>query len=196
MVFLGALLTGNIIILGIWLPIWKNRAASVESANRTIASSPATPSEPTNHTSVAPAGAATPSSDLVLERQLTSPSGNLQIKYSRDRKTKIRRITVEDAHRPGVTTVLCESKQPAWALVSPDDQWIAVNQRHAAGGGVRLHRRGGTSSVQYDPVEGTGPQNSQLQEMIWQTYLRAIKADPGAPRAGTVHLGRVARRCG
>ncbi|MGH8101822.1 MAG: YARHG domain-containing protein [Chthoniobacterales bacterium] len=91
---------------------------------------------------------------------------------------------MEDAHRPGVTTVLFESKQAAWALVSPDDQWIAVNQRHAAGGGVRLYRRGGTSSVQYDSVEGTGPQNSQLQEMIWQSYLQAIHADPGTPRRG------------
>src|SRR5437899_7987030 len=94
-VFLGALLAGNIVILGIWLPIWKNRAANVQSPNRTIVSSPATPSQP-NHTPVAPAGTAAPSSDLVLERQLISPSGNLQIKYFRDRKTKIHRLTVED----------------------------------------------------------------------------------------------------
>jgi hypothetical protein len=119
-----------------------------------------------------------------MERQFTSPSGNLQIKYVRDRKTKIRRITLEDAHRPGVTTVLCESKQPVWALVSPDDQWIAVNQRHGAGGGVRLYRRGGTSSVQYDPVEGTDSQNPQLQEMIWRSYLQATHADLGTPRRG------------
>jgi hypothetical protein len=184
-VFLGALLAGNIVILGIWLPIWKNRAANVQpTANRTIVSAPATPSQPTNPTSLAPAGTATPSPDLVLERQFTSPSGNLQIKYFRDRKTKIRRIAVEDAHRPGVTGVLCESKQPAWALVSPDDQWIAVNQRRGAGGGVRLYRRGGTSSVQYDPMEGTGAQNSQLQEMIWHSYLQAMHADPSTPHRG------------
>ena len=183
-VFLGALLAGNLVILGIWLPLWKNRAANVQSGNRTIASSPATPSETTNHTSVAPAGTAAPRSDLVLERQIGSPSGNLQIKYFRDRKTKIRRIAVEDAHRPGVTSVLCESKQPAWALVSPDDQWIAVNQRQGAGGGVRLYRRNGTSSVQYDPVEGTGQQNSQLQDMIWQSYLQAMHADLDTPRRG------------
>ena len=182
-VFLGVLLAGNIVILGIWLPIWKSRAANVQSANRTAVSLPATSSQP-NNTPLAPAGTAAPSSDLVLERQFTSPSGNLQIKYFRDRKTKIRRIAVEDAHRPGVTTVLCESKQPAWALVSPDDQWIAVNQRQGAGGGVRLYRRGGTSSVQYDPVEGTGQQNPQLQEMIWQNYLLATHADLGTPRRG------------
>jgi hypothetical protein len=184
-VFLGVLLAGNIVILGIWLPIWKNRAANVQpTANRTIVSSSATPSQPTNPASLAPAGTATPPSDLVLERQFTSPSGNLQIKYFRDRKTKIRRIAVEDAHRPGVTTLLCESKQPAWALASPDDQWIAVNQRQGAGSGLRLYRHGGTSSVQYDPVEGTGPQSSQLQEMIWESYLQAMHADPGTPRRG------------
>ena len=183
-VFLGVLLAGNIVILGIWLPIWKNRVANVQPGNRTIVSSPATPSQPNNNTPVAPAGTATPSSDLVLERQIGSPSGNLQIEYFRDRKTKIRRIAVEDAHRPGVTSVLCESKQPAWALVSPDDQWIAVNQRQGAGGGVRLYRRNGTSSVQYDSVEGTGQQNSQLQDMIWQSYLQAMHADPGTPRRG------------
>ena len=183
-VFLGVLLAGNIVILGIWLPTWKNRTANQQSSTRTTVSSPAMPSEPKNNTPLAPTGTAATSSDLVLERQFTSPSGKLQIKYSRDRKTKIRRITVEDAHRPDVTSVLCESKQPAWALVSPDDQWIAVNQRQGAGGGVRLYRRGGASSVQYDPVEGTGQQNPQLQEMIWQNYLRAMHADLGMPRRG------------
>jgi len=182
-VFLGVLLAGNIVVLSVWLPSWKGRAGNLQSANRTIVSSPATPSQP-NNTPLAAAGTAAPSSDLVLERQFGSPSGNLQIKYLRDRKTKIRRIAVEDAHRPGAAAVLCESKQPAWALISPDDQWIAVNQRQGAGGGVRLYRRGGTSSVQYDPVEGTGPQNSQLQEMIWQNYLRAMHADTGTPRRG------------
>ncbi|HZD06875.1 MAG TPA: hypothetical protein VE176_01435, partial [Candidatus Limnocylindrales bacterium] len=118
-VFLGVLLAGNIVILGIWLPIWKSRVASSQSTNRTTVSLPPTPSQP-NNTPLAPAATAAPSSDLVLERQFASPSGNVQIKCFRDRKTKIRRITVEDARRPGVTTVLCESKQPAWALVSPD----------------------------------------------------------------------------
>ena len=185
-VFLGVLLAGNIIVLTIWLPNRKNIAANLQPSNMTPVVSPAAfaPSGSNNNTPVAPAGTAAPSSDLVLERQFTSPSGNLQIKYFRDRKTKMRRITLEDAHRPGVTTVLCESKQPVWALVSPDNQWIAVNQRQGAGGGVRLYRHGGTSSVQYDPVEGTGQQNPQLQEMIWRNYLQAMHADPGTPRRG------------
>src|SRR5690349_15839827 len=124
-VFLGILLASNIVVLGILrisLPIWKSRVGNLQSSNRTTAPLPAIPSQP-NNTPLAPAGVTAPSSDLVMERQFTSPSGNLQIKYVRARKTKIRRITLEDAHRPGVTTVLCESKQPVWALVSPGDQW-------------------------------------------------------------------------
>jgi len=59
-----------------------------------------------------------------------------------------------------------------------------VNQRQGAGGGLRLYRRSGTSSVQYDLVEDTGPQNSQLQETIWQSYLQAMHAESrhAAPR--------------
>ena len=59
-----------------------------------------------------------------------------------------------------------------------------MNQRQGAGGGLRLYRRSGTSSVQYDLVEGIGPQNSQLQETIWQSYLQAMHADRGTPRRG------------
>src|SRR5205823_11960560 len=91
MVFFGVLLASNIVILGllsVWLPIWKSRVANLQSSNRTTVALLATPSQP-NNTPLAPAGVTAPSSDLVMERQFTSPSGNLRIKYVRDRKTKI-----------------------------------------------------------------------------------------------------------
>src|SRR5947208_11452344 len=78
-VFLGVLLAGNIIVLSVWLPSWKGRAGNLQSANRTIVSSPATSSQPTN-TPLAPAVTVAPSSDTVLERLFASPSGNLMIK--------------------------------------------------------------------------------------------------------------------
>jgi hypothetical protein len=183
-VFVGVLLAGNIVVLSIWLPILKSRAANVQSANRTTVSLPATPSQP-NNAPLAPAGTAAPSSDLVLERQFTSPSGNLQIKYFRDRKTKTRRITVEDAHRPGVSAVLFESKRTAWAVISPDEQWIAVDERNATdGGGARFYHRSGNSSVQYVVAEGAGPEGRALQDTVWQSYLNATHASPGTPRRG------------
>jgi YARHG domain len=179
-VFLGALVIANIVVLAIWLPKRKSvtaqpATASVAPNNRSPGASPIT----TSARSVVPAG------DLVSERQITSTSGNLRIKYLRDRKSKIRRIVVEDAHRPEATAVLCESKRSAWALVSPDDQWIAVDERNATdGGGARLYHRSGNSSVQYVPAEGAGPEGHALQDTVWQTYLKATHADSNTPRRG------------
>ena len=45
---------------------------------------------------------------FVLERETLSPSGNLRIKYLRDRKAKLRRIALEDVHHPGSSEILCE----------------------------------------------------------------------------------------
>ena len=189
-VFLGALLAGNIIVLTIWLPNRKNIAANLQPSNLTPVVSPAAfaPSGPNNSTPAATSGAAPAaeaSSDFVVERQVTFPSGNLRIKQLRDRKTKVRRITVEDARRPGVSAVLFESKGTVWAVISPDEQWIAVDERNATdGGGARLYHRSGSSSVQYGVAEGAGPEGRALQDTVWQSYLNAMHADPGTPRRG------------
>jgi hypothetical protein len=189
-VFLGALLAGNIIVLTIWLPNRKNIAANLQPSNLTPVVSPAAfaPSGPNNSTPAATSGAAPAaeaSSDFVVERQVTFPSGNLRIKQLRDRKTKMRRITVEDARRPGVSAVLFESKGTVWAVISPDEQWIAVDERNATdGGGARLYHRSGSSSVQYGVAEGAGPEGRALQDTVWQSYLNAMHVDPGTPRRG------------
>lgn len=191
-VFLGALLAGNIIVLTVWLPNRKNIAANLQPSNPTPVVSPAAfaASAPNNSTPVATVGTASApateaSSDFVLERQVTSPSGNMRIKQLLDRKTKVRRITVEDAHRPGVSAVLFESKRTAWAIISPDEQWIAVDERNATdGGGARLYHRSGNSTVQYVAAEGAGPEGRALQDTVWQNYLRAMHADTATPRRG------------
>src|SRR2546429_318655 len=127
-VFLGALVIANIIVVAIWLPNRKTGVAKREASNSTSVTSPATSaSSPPNNTTPAgavapPSGNATqPAGNFALERQLTSPSGNIRIKYFRDPKTKMRRIALEDVHRSGTDAVLCESKHTLWALVSPDD---------------------------------------------------------------------------
>jgi YARHG domain len=178
-VFLAALVAGNILVLAIWLPSRKNVAATPESSN----------AKPVAGQSAAPATAnsglqsTTATGDLVLERQISSGSGNLRVNYLRDRKSKVRRISVEDMRRPGDVAVLCESKQPIWAVISPDDQWIAVDERNPTdGGGARLYHHSGNSSVQY--VIADGNEASTLQEKAWQSYLNASHADPNTPRHG------------
>src|SRR5947208_781760 len=191
-IFLGALLVANIFVLAIWLPGRKTGAAKGEPSNSTsVASSAASASSPRNNT--APAATVGPGSgnaaqtnvDSALERQLTSASGNIRIKYFRDRKTKMRRIQLEDVRRPGADAVLCESKGAVWALMSPDDQWVAVNERSVAGGGgIRLYHRESDSSLRYVPAEGSSPQGRTLQDAVWLNYISATHADPNTPRRG------------
>jgi hypothetical protein len=191
-VFLGALLIANIIVVAIWLPNRKTVAAKGEASKSTSVTSPATSASPppTNAspaaTGVAASGnTAQPAGNFALERQVTSPSGHIRIKYFRDPKAKMRRIALEDVRRPGTDTVLCESKHTLWALVSPDDQWIAVNERNAAeGGGIRLYHRESDSSARYLLAEGSGPQGHTLQDTVWLSYASATHADPNTPRRG------------
>jgi len=189
-IFLGALLVANIALMAIWLPNRKTGAAKHE-ASTSVASSATSASSPRNDTTPAAtvgpasANAAQTNVDSALERQLTSTSGNVRIKYFRDRKTKMRRIALEDVRRPGADAVLCESKGAVWALVSPDDQWVAVNERSAAGGGgIRLYHRESDSSLRYVPAEGSSPQGRTLQDAVWLNYISATHADPNTPRRG------------
>jgi hypothetical protein len=187
-IFLGALLAANIIVVAIWLPNRKTGAAKRE-ASTSLASSITSASSPSNNTTpAATVGSASGNAaqinvDSALERQLTSASGNIRIKYFRDRKTKMRRIALEDVRRPGADAVLCESKHTVWALVSPDDQWVAVNERNAAdGGGVRLYHRENDSSLRYALAQGSSPQGRTLQDMVWLSYVSATHADPNTQR--------------
>ncbi len=121
---------------------------------------------------------------FVLERQTLSPSGNLRIKYLRDRKAKLRRIALEDVHHPGPSEVLCEYKRSAWVLVSPNDEWIALDERSdPQGGGVRLYRRHGADGVHYEAAENA-VNAPPLQDSVWHAYLDATQNDPNTPREG------------
>src|SRR5437868_13709025 len=148
-VFLGALLVANILFPAIWLPGRKSGETKSAPANSvTITSPPASVapsfsgSSPAGKTAGSAGGnRAEPAGDFALERQVTSSSGNIRINYFRNRNTKVRRVAVEDVRHPDASTVLSESKRTVWVLVSPDDQWIAVNERDTVnGGGVRLYR--------------------------------------------------------
>src|SRR5438105_1218569 len=102
-VFLGALLIANIVVLAIWLPNRKSSAGKAVSLNVPAPSATAVAAVQPNKGSQAGTSSpavATAASDFVLERQLASSSGNVQIRYFRNPKTKMRRIAVQDAHRP------------------------------------------------------------------------------------------------
>ncbi len=95
------------------------------------------------------------------------------------------RIVVEDARQPETSAILCESKHTAWALVSPDDQWIAVDERNGAdGSATRLYHRAAGASFQYSLAQDTGAEGSTLQDAVWKAYLSATNAEPDTSRKG------------
>lgn len=177
-VILGVIVLANIVILAIWLPARKNSATKPETAATTTTLVP-----PASGAANPPAPAQLPGG-FALERQVVSVDGNLRIKYFRDRQSKMRRITVEDAHNPEANAVLYESKNNAWVYISPDDQWIALDERAADGGGARLFHRGSNSPLRYDPADGSGGGGHDLADAVWKVYLNATHTDPKTPRSG------------
>jgi len=179
-VFLGVLLTANIIVVAFFLPrhagLTKSAPASTPSSN-----TPA-PAVASNSSAAAPApkaGGTNASAGFTVERQVPSASGNLVIKYLRNKQTKTRQIAIADAHQPDQSTVLLESKYSAWALVSPNDQLIAIEERKPKGeSNIQLFQRSG-AALQFTPVQQAG-----LQDKVWQTYLTANQSTANNTREG------------
>ena len=118
-----------------------------------------------------------------VERQVLSPSGKLRIEYMRDRQQGIRQIAVQDAHHPANTTVLAQYKRNAWVVVSPDDEWIVLNNRDGAEGGAQLYHRVSAAPLKYEvPAELRG-NGDGLQDVVWQTYLGETQQDPNTDRS-------------
>ena len=189
-VFLTVLVVANILVIAVWLPRHKNANApngvvQNGSAPASVAPNNTVPTSNSSTTAVAPTkpGRVQPPTGATAERQVVSPSGNLVIKYLRDRKTKIRQIAVQDAKRPNDSAVVFETKYLAWALVSPDDQWIVVAERKGNGeGNIKLLHRNGPAGIQFTPVQEGGGEG--LQETVWNAYINAMQADPNTARRG------------
>jgi hypothetical protein len=184
-VLFAGLIIANVLVLAIWLP---NRKAAVKPVT-TSDLAPAVPGSNANQPAAvvsspaAPTHPAQPTSGFAIERQVLSPSGNVRINYLRDRSTKTHRISVEDAHRPTGNAVLYETKRSAWALVSPDDQWIMVADRGATGAGaIELFHRTNSAPIHFAPAPATD--GARLQDAVWKAYLSATEADPNTPQTG------------
>jgi hypothetical protein len=184
-IFLACLLIANIAVVALWLPRRNN------AETRTISSSPPPSSSslvPPAQSPVQPApaqalAASTPvaSANFALERQVTSASGKVRVKYLRDPKSKLRQVAVEDTSQPNATTVLYQSQRPAWALISPDDQYVVVNERTAEGGGAALYRRAADKNGHFAP-EGGESSKDMLKDKVWRAFLEATHADLNSPR--------------
>ncbi len=117
-----------------------------------------------------------------LVRLVLSPSGKLRIQYLRDRAKGLRQIALQDAQNPANTTVLAQYKSNAWALVSPDDEWVVLNNRDGAEPGAQLLHRTSAVPLKYE-VPPELRDAGGLQDKVWQSYLGETQQDASADRS-------------
>gem|GEM_PF-1912777 len=151
-------------------------AATAAPANNTAA---ATNPGPSAHQRPAPPPV---QAGLHLDRQVPSPSGNLRVEYLRDRQHGIRQIALQDAHNPSNTTVLAQYKGNAWVVIARDDEWIVLNSRNGADSGAQLYHRVSAAPLKYEVPEELRGRGSELQDLVWQSYLSATQQDPNTDR--------------
>src|SRR5206468_6078994 len=99
------------------------------------------------------------------------------------RQKGLRQIALQDAHSPANTTVLAQYKRNAWVVISPDDEWIVLNNRDGAEGGAQLYHRVSAAPLKYEVPEELRGNDAGLQDVVWQTYLDATQQDPNTDRS-------------
>ena len=121
-----------------------------------------------------------------VERQMLTPSGNLRVRYLRDREHNLRQVSIQDAHNPANETVLAQFKRNAWLVVSPNDDWIVLQNRDRAARGVQLFHRVSLTPLKYEVPAELQANGSSLQERIWESYLQATQQDSPDPGQVTI----------
>jgi hypothetical protein len=119
---------------------------------------------------------------LHLERQTVSASGNLRIQYLRDRQQGMREIVLQDPHDPSNSCILAQYSGSAWPVVSPDDQWIALNTRVEGEAAAQLYHRVSTSPLKYEIPSELSTPGGDLEDVIWNNYLSETQQDPKVDR--------------
>lgn len=115
---------------------------------------------------------------LHLERQVLTVSGNLRVRYLRDRERGLREIAIQDAHNPSNETILAEYKRTAWVVVSPNDDWIVLQKRDQGERAVQLFHRVNSAPLKYEIPPELQTNGKALRDVIWQSYLEATHEDP------------------
>jgi hypothetical protein len=188
-VALALILLVNIVVLTIYLP----RLVRPPAAPQTAAAAPASPLNPgPSSTNPPPAKhVAKPEGDVV-QRSEVSPSGNIRVKYARRKGGPVRQIIIEPAAGLGDSKVLFEHQRNAWVVISPNDEWIALNNRPKPGEShLTLYRRTRPNTVDFAPAEDIAVEGLPLEDAVWNHYVEAMGLPPNTPReAATIDAVR------
>ena len=173
----------NIVVLSIFIPrMFKSSSPPAATANaQQQAQAATTPTVP----ATAPQTHSPPPAGAVAQRQEVSPSGKIRIKYVRTKGNPVRQIVLEKVANPSEQTVFFEYKRNAWILISPNDEWIALNNRPEAGqSDLQLYHRTSPDSLNYEIPEDFRGQDQGLDDAAWNAYLEAMELPEGTEREG------------
>jgi len=201
---LGLILLINIIVLTIYLPRMMRPPAS--SSTNTASSATNAATSPTNTatsgsvaTTSAPSTGASPVKHLprpegdVVQRSEVSPSGNIRVKYTRRKGGPIRQIILEPATgSPADSKVLFEHQRNAWVVFSPNDEWIALNNRPNPGEShLQLYHHDGNGPLDYSVAQDVAVDGVPLEEAVWKSYVETMGLPPDTARdAATIDAVR------
>jgi len=121
----------------------------------------------------------------VVQREEVSPSGNIRVKYVRSKGNPVRQIMLENVQRPDQSTRFFEYQRNAWLLVSPNDEWIALNNRPTPGQSeLQLYHRTIPDSLKYEIPEEFGGEDRPLEQAVWSYYLQTMGLPEDTQRDG------------
>src|ERR1700693_370538 len=174
----GVLALANILFLIVYLPRLL-KPTQARTAETPAQQSALTRTKKTSAPPVPLADGAT------VQRQELSASGNIRVKYARSKENPVRQIVLESVNHAGESKVFFEYQRNAWILISPNDQWIVLNNRPRAGHSeLQLYQHEGQGSLDYAaPEEVQGP-DTQLDQIVWKYYLQELGLPAETPREG------------
>jgi hypothetical protein len=169
LISVGALTLTNIIFFVLYLPrLSKTEVSKPAGSGPLIA--PPSPSTTTPAVSrVAPADG------TMVQRVESSQGGNIRIKYVRTKGSAVRQIVLESVKVPAESKTFFEFQRNAWILISPNDEWIALNNRPSAGhSDLQLYHHDGPGSLDYVIPEELKSPDGQIDQIVWQYYLHEL----------------------
>ncbi len=140
------------------------------------------PTAPTKKTSVPHAPLA---DGAIVQREELSPSGNIRVRYVRTKGNPVHQIIIESVEHPGESKVFFGFQRAAWILISPNDEWIALNNRPSAGHSeLRIYHHDGPGLLDYIPSNETDEGGATFDQVIWNYYVQQLELSPDSPREG------------
>ena len=97
----------------------------------------------------------------------------------------VHQIVLENVQHPDQTKVFLEYERSAWILISPDDQWIVLNNRPKAGHSeIQLYQHSGPGALDYTVPDEMQGNEARLDQVVWKYYLQELQLDSDTLRDG------------